>query len=112
MRGQEFFSHHAAPVQVNYLVYPGTTGGPFMDVILADRIVLPVDQQPFFSEKIVHLPDCYQANDATRELSAAPTRAEAGLPAEGFCLLLFQQQLEDHPARIRCLDAAAGKCGG
>ena len=78
------FAHRPAPVQVNYLVYPGTMGAPFMDYILADRIVLPVDQQSFFSEKIVHLPDCYQANDATRALLPAPARAEAGLPAEGF----------------------------
>ena len=83
------FAHRPAPVQVNYLVYPGTVGAPFMDYILADRIVLPLDQQPFFSEKIVHLPDCYQANDATRVLLPAPARAEAGLPAEGlvFCCL-------------------------
>jgi protein O-GlcNAc transferase len=78
------FAHRPAPVQVNYLVYPGTMGAPFMDYILADRIVLPLDQQPFFSEKIVHLPDCYQANDTTRALLPAPARAEAGLPAEGF----------------------------
>ena len=83
------FAHHAAPVQVNYLVYPGTTGAPFMDVILADRIVLPADQQPFFSEKIVYLPDCYQANDATREILPAPTRAEAGLLAEAFVFCCF-----------------------
>ena len=43
-----------------------------MDYVLADRIVLPIDQQPFFSEKIVHLPDCYQANDATRVVPPAP----------------------------------------
>jgi predicted O-linked N-acetylglucosamine transferase (SPINDLY family) len=77
-------AHRPAPVQVNYLVYPGTTGAPFMDCILADRIVLPRDQQPFCSEKIVHLPDCYQANDATRALLPAPSRSEAGLPADGF----------------------------
>jgi protein O-GlcNAc transferase len=78
------FAHRPAPVQVNYLVYPGTSGAPFMDFVLADRIVLPVDQQSFFSEKIVHLPDCYQANDATRALRPAPSRAEAGLPPNGF----------------------------
>jgi protein O-GlcNAc transferase len=83
------FAHHAAPVQVNYLVYPGTTGAPFMDVVLADRIVLPADQQPFFSEKIVHLPDCYQANDATREILSVPNRAEAGLPEQGFVFCCF-----------------------
>jgi len=83
------FAYHAAPVQVNYLVYPGTTGASFMDIVLADRIVLPADQQPFFSEKIVHLPDCYQANDATRIVPPAPTRAEAGLPEEGFVFCSF-----------------------
>ena len=83
------FSHRPAPVQVNYLVYPGTTGAAFMDYILADRIVLPMDQQPYFSEKIVHLPDRYQANDATRPVPPAPLRAEAGLPAEGFVFCCF-----------------------
>ena len=83
------FAHRPAPVQVNYLVYPGTTGAPFMDVILADRIVLPLEQQPFFSERIVHLPDCYQANDATRAIAPAPTRAEAGLPESGFVFCCF-----------------------
>jgi protein O-GlcNAc transferase len=73
------FSHRPCPVQVNYLVYPGTTGARFMDIVLADRIVLPMEQQPLFSEKIVHLPDSYQANDATRIVPPAPSRAEAGL---------------------------------
>ena len=83
------FSHRPCPVQVNYLVYPGTTGARFMDVVLADRIVLPADQQPFFSEKIVHLPDCYQANDASRIVPPAPSRAEAGLPESGFVFCCF-----------------------
>lgn len=83
------FSHRPAPVQVNYLVYPGTTGASFMDYVLADRIVLPLDQQPFFSEKIVHLPDCYQANDTTRMVPPAPSRADAGLPESGFVFCCF-----------------------
>jgi predicted O-linked N-acetylglucosamine transferase (SPINDLY family) len=83
------FSHRPAPVQMNYLVYPGTIGASYMDTILADRIVLPSDQQPFFSEKIVHLPDCYQANDATRLVPPAPSRAEAGLPESGFVFCCF-----------------------
>jgi predicted O-linked N-acetylglucosamine transferase (SPINDLY family) len=83
------FSHRPAPVQVNYLVYPGTSGANYMDYVLADRIVLPLDQQPFFSEKIVHLPDCYQANDTTRILPPPPSRAEAGLPENGFVFCCF-----------------------
>ena len=83
------FSHRPAPVQVNYLVYPGTTGAGYMDYVLADRIVLPLDQQAFFSEKIIHLPDCYQANDATRSLLPAPSRAELGLPEQAFVFCCF-----------------------
>jgi len=83
------FSHRPAPVQVNYLVYPGTAGAGYMDYVLADRIVLPLDQQAFFSEKIIHLPDCYQANDATRGLLPAPSRAELGLPEQAFVFCCF-----------------------
>ncbi len=83
------FAYRPCPVQVNYLVYPGTVGADFIDLVLADRIVLPADQQPFFNEKIVHLPDCYQANDATRSVPPPPTRAEAGLPDSGFVFCCF-----------------------
>jgi predicted O-linked N-acetylglucosamine transferase (SPINDLY family) len=83
------FAHRPAPVQVNYLVYPGTTGASTMTHILADRIVLPPEHQAFCSEKVAYLPDCYQANDATRVIHDAPTRAEAGLPTEGFIFCCF-----------------------
>jgi len=83
------FAHRPCPVQVNYLVYPGTVGADFIDFVLADRIVLPTDQQPFFREMILHLPDCYQANDATRIVPPAPSRADAGLPQEGFVFCCF-----------------------
>jgi predicted O-linked N-acetylglucosamine transferase (SPINDLY family) len=83
------FAHRPAPVAVNYLVYPGTTGAEFMDAILADRIVAPANQQEFFREKIVHLPDCYQANDGGRTLAPAPSRAACGLPDTGFVFCCF-----------------------
>jgi predicted O-linked N-acetylglucosamine transferase (SPINDLY family) len=83
------FASRPVPVQVNYLVYPGTIGADFVDYVLADRIVLPADQQPFFREKIVHLPDCYQANDATRGLELPPTRRQAVLPETGFVFCCF-----------------------
>ena len=83
------FSHRPAPVQVNYLVYPGTTGANYMDYVIADRIVLPLDQQPFLSEKIIHLPDCYQANDTTRPVPPPPSRVQAGLPQTGFVFCCF-----------------------
>jgi protein O-GlcNAc transferase len=79
-----------APVQVSYFGYPGTSGAEFIDYVMADRVVLPFDQQPFFSEKIVHLPDSYQANDSRRETaSPAPTRADIGLPDDAFVFTCF-----------------------
>jgi predicted O-linked N-acetylglucosamine transferase (SPINDLY family) len=82
-------SWRPATVQVAWLVYPGTTGAPFIDAILADRIVLPHDRQPFYSERIVHLPDCYQVNDSTRPIAPTPARAAAGLPEDGFVFCCF-----------------------
>src|SRR6185295_11968492 len=77
------------PVQVNYLGYPGTIGAPWLDYIIADTTVLPLDRQPFYSEKIVHLPHCYQVNDCRREIAQTPSRRDAGLPDSGFVFCCF-----------------------
>src|SRR5262249_39254021 len=84
------FAHRPAPIQVSYLGYPGTTGAEFIDYVIADPIVLPFDQQPFYTEKIVHLPECYQVNDSQRQIAErTPTRREAGLPDQGFVFCCF-----------------------
>jgi len=81
------------PVQVNYLGYPGTIGAPWLDYIIADATVLPWDHQPFYSEKIVHLPHCYQVNDSSRAIAQTPSRRDAGLPDKdpdgGFVFCCF-----------------------
>jgi len=83
-------AYRPAPIQVNYFGYPGSTGAEFIDYVMADRVVLPFDQQPFFSEKIVHLPDSYQANDSKRRTAEiAPTRADIGLPDDAFVFTCF-----------------------
>ena len=69
-----------APVQVSYLGFPGTTGARFVDYLIADRVVVPAEQQCFFSEKIVYLPHSYQVNDSVRKIAAVPDRRAAGLP--------------------------------
>lgn len=79
-----------APIQVNYLGYPSTMGAEFMDYIIADRFVVPRNQQPFFSECLVYLPDCYQCNDDRREIAErTPSRVEYGLPEQGFVFCCF-----------------------
>jgi predicted O-linked N-acetylglucosamine transferase (SPINDLY family) len=83
-------AHRPAPIQVSYLGFPGTMGTDFIDYILADRHVLPFEQQPFFTEKIVHLPDSYQPTDTRRAASSRlPTRSEIGLPEDAFVFCCF-----------------------
>ncbi len=80
------------PIQASYLGYAGTTGTDFTDYLLADETVLPFDQQPFFSESIAYLPDCYFANDATRRPAPEiPGRSKLGLPDRGLVFCCFNK---------------------
>jgi protein O-GlcNAc transferase len=84
------FAFRPAPLQVSYLGYPGTMGADFIDYLIADRIVIPERDQPFYSEKIVYLPDTYQCTDSRRAIAdCVPGRAAAGLPEHGFVFCSF-----------------------
>ena len=86
----EILAHRPAPVQVNFLGYPGSMGADFIDYILADAFVAPAHLQPSFTERIVHLPDSYQPNDRRRQISpAVPSRAQCGLPETAFVFCSF-----------------------
>ncbi len=94
----EIAAHRPAPIQVNFVGYPGTMGAGFIDYVIADPITLPMDQQPFYDEKIVHLPDSYQPNDRCRPIEdRTPTRAECGLPAQGFVFCCFNNSYKLTP---------------
>jgi predicted O-linked N-acetylglucosamine transferase (SPINDLY family) len=87
-----------AAVQVSYLGYPGTMAAPWIDYIIADRFTIPDDSKPFFSEKVVHLPDTYQANDHKREgSSVSVSRSEVGLPEHGFVFCCFNNAYKIRP---------------
>jgi predicted O-linked N-acetylglucosamine transferase (SPINDLY family) len=88
-----------APIQVNFLGFLGTMGAGFIDYIIADPVVLPMTEQPFFDERIVHLPDCFMPSD-TRSASGEqmPTRAQCGLPEQGFVFCCFNRASKITPA--------------
>jgi len=92
------FAFRPAPIQVNYLGYPGTMGADFIDCIIADPVLIPESQRVFFSEHIVYLPDSYQSNDPNRYIAEiTPTRSECGLPEEAFVLCCFNTNIKITP---------------
>jgi protein O-GlcNAc transferase len=107
------FASRAAPVQINYLGYPGTMGADFMDYIVADRTVITDDSRAQYAEKIIYLPHSYQINDATRQAAGTVfTRAELGLPEAGFVFCCFNNNYKILPdvfdSWMRILQCCAG----
>lgn len=95
----DILAYRPAPIQVNYLGYPATMGADFVDYILADAVVAPMEHQEHYTERIVHLPNCYQPNDRQRRIADAPlTRAQLGLPEDAFVFCSFNNIYKLDPA--------------
>jgi len=93
------FAARAACVQVNYLGFPGTTGMPFIDYLIADEVVIPPDAHQHYTEKVVYLPHSYQPNDSQRQVATSPaTRTEAGLPQDAFVFCCMNNVYKIVPA--------------
>ena len=95
---QGLFARRPAPVQVNYLGFPGTLGSRCYDYLIADRHVIPAADDRHYVERIVRLPDTYQPNDPTRAIaSEGPSRREAGLPDDAFVFCCFNNNYKITP---------------
>jgi len=91
-------AHRPAPLQVAYLGYPGTMGAPFIDYVIADRIVIPPGEERYFTEQVAWLPHSYQVNDATRAIAGrTPLRSEARLPDGAFVFCSFNNSYKITP---------------
>lgn len=83
------FARRPAPIQVNWLGFPGTMATPYHHYIIADEWIIPPEMEMYYSEKVLRLP-CYQANDRKRVVAPEkPTRADAGLPDDAFVFCCF-----------------------
>ena len=92
------FTHRPAPIQVNYLGYPGTSGSDFMDYIIGDRYIIPDDHKRFYSEKVAYLPDSYMPTDSGLVISEKPvSRSDHGLPPEGAVFCSFSHDYKISP---------------
>jgi protein O-GlcNAc transferase len=88
-----------APIQVRWLGLAGTTGADFFDYLIADALVVPEGQAPFYSEKLVHMPHCYQINDNTQAIRDNDIkRADFGLSEGGFVFCSFCSRYKLDPA--------------
>ena len=83
------FALRPAPIQVNWLAYPGSLGAPWYDYLIADAYVIPALQRAHYDEKIAVLPRSYQPTDTTRVVRDAPARDALGLPADAFVYCCF-----------------------
>lgn len=94
----EIFAKRAAPVQILYLGWPGTSGSAFYDYVLADPIVIPRENAHHFAENPIWLPGPYQPNDRNRKVSEPPpTRADCGLPDNAFVFSCFNNAFKITP---------------
>ena len=83
-------AYRPAPIQAQYLGYPGTMAADYYDYVIADKFVIPDDHRRFYSEQVAYLPDTYQCNDSKRAIAPrAPLRSEAGLPENAFVFCCF-----------------------
>ena len=91
------FAYRAAPIQISYLGYLGTTGANYMDYIVADPVLIPTSSQDLYTEKIIYLPH-YQANDSKRDdLGRIYKRSDFGLPEDALILCCFNNNYKFSP---------------
>ncbi|WP_426440662.1 hypothetical protein [Bradyrhizobium genosp. P] len=107
------FSHRAAPIQVNYLGFPGTMAAPYIDYIIGDTTIFTSSDQSAYSEKLVTLPHSYQPNDRARFIADSElSRNQFELPEGRFVFCCFNNNYKILPATftswMRILDAVDG----
>ena len=90
-------SHRAAPIQASYLGFAGTMGLDYIDYLIADAAVVPLNEHAFYNEKLAYLPDCFINYDPRRRIAPTPARAALGLPETGFVFCSFNNSYKFSP---------------
>lgn len=95
------FSSKCAPIQVNFLGYPGSMGAEFIDYLIADKVVIPEENLDFYSENVIYMPHCFQPNDSKRQiLNNKLSRTSAGLPENKFIFCCFNNSFKLNPSMV------------
>ena len=92
------FAMRAAPIQITYLGYVGTSGTNYFDYIFSDKFITRKESQQYYTEKIIYLPKCYQPTGDKIPLSEKNfTRKSQGLPDTGFVFCCFNSSWKITP---------------
>lgn len=91
------FRDRPAPVQVNYLGFPGGLGTSLCDFIIADDYVIPPEAEAGYEERVVRLPNCFQPNDNRRAIGPTPSRDACKLPEDGLVFCCFNSPFKISP---------------
>lgn len=92
------FANRVAPVQVNYLGYPGTMGADYMDYLITDCVVCPPGSEDWYTEKLARLPNCFMPHDSQQQIAErTASRSESGLPEHGFVFCCFNNHHKISP---------------
>src|SRR5215471_4358099 len=107
------FTYRPAPIQVNFLGFPGTMGADYIDYIVADPVVIPETHKTYYAEKVVYLPHTFLPSDSSRPIAEmTPSREEAALPLRGFVFASFNNAYKFAPEMfavwMRLLSAIEG----
>ena len=95
-------AYRPAPVQMTYLGFPGPTGLPCIDYVIADRYLIPDEEQPYYSETPLYLPAVFQCSDCQRPIGPLPTRGQCGLPEERFVFCSFNNNYKFNEEVFDC----------
>ena len=98
----QIFAERAAPLQVNFLGYPGTMGARFIDAIVADPYVIPEGQEQHYTEQVLRMPHCYQPNDPGRPQPTGQSQRPAELPPGAFVFCCFNNTHKISPELFAC----------
>lgn len=96
----ELLARRPAPIQLNWLAYPGSSGAPWIDYAIGDAFALPPALEPHYSERVLRLPRAFQPSDNQREVAEPPPRHDCGLPHAGFVFCCFNNSYKLNPRSV------------
>jgi predicted O-linked N-acetylglucosamine transferase (SPINDLY family) len=95
------FAEKAAPVQINFLGFPGSMGADFIDYMIADPYTITDENRPHFSENIIYMPYCYQPNHPGRPKPNGESSLPTELPSDKFIFCSFNNAYKITPGQFQ-----------